>query len=396
MNTRLAIILITIAAAIVSDSSAQDSNNPDAQTKAHFVSVSQLTQEPENLITNLNRRGLSFQGLFINDWSAELNGPDSSGFGRYSLDLALNLDGSKALGWKGSSACVRLKQHINEFGLMYPDAAQVSSNIDSASRTTLYEFWAQQVLFSDRLRVKVGKIDANTEFDEVSGASDFLNSSMGYSPTIMAFPSYPEPKLAAVASYSWRRSDQIGLGVFRTAGGGILSVVEPGHSWSLPKGDLPGHVNVGYWRLDGSIQRFDGTQASMTQGVYTVIEQSLWRQALTRTDGQRTFSAFFQFGHSDRAVSDLTAHLGAGAVMQAPLSFRPHDSAGFAYTGVQFSTYGNTNEKREKESILESYYKLAINSKIAFVQDFQLIHRPGGLPSKRDCPIITPRVVIAF
>lgn len=396
MNTWLAIILMAITAAIGKNTFAQDSNNLNSDPQTHTISVSQLTQEPGNLVKNLDQRGLSFQGLFVNDWSEQLNGADSSGFGRYSLDLSLNLDGKRALGWKGSSAYVRLKQHINEFGEMYPGAAQISSNIDSASRTTLYELWAQQILFSDRLRLKVGKIDANTEFDAVQSGADFLNSSMGYSPTIMAFPSYPEPKLAAAAFYSLRRTDQIGLGVFRTAGNGVLSIVEPGHSWSLPKGDLPGHVNVGYWRLDGSIDRFDGAQASMTQGVYTVIEQSLWHQALTGKDGQRALSTFFQFGHSDQAVSDLTAHLGAGAVLQAPFSIRPHDSAGFAYTGVQFSPYGGNGEKRENESILESYYKIVISSKISFVQDFQFIHRPGGSRMNRDCPIITPRLVIAF
>ena len=395
MNTRLAIILITIAAAIGEKALAQDPTNIVSATPSRTVSVSQLAQEPGHLIKDFNQRGLSFQGLFINDWSEELRGTDPDGFGRYSLDLSLNLDANKALGWKGSSAYVRLKQHINEFGEMYPDAVQIPSNIDSASRTTLYELWAQQVLFSEKLRLKVGKIDANTEFDQVQGAADFLNSSMGYSPTIMAFPSYPEPKLAAAAFYSVRRSDQIGVGVFRTAGNGILSVVEPGHSWSLPKNDLPGHVNVGYWRLDGSIARFDGSQSSMTQGVYTVLEQTVWRQTLTGKDSQRVLSTFFQFGHSDGVVSDLTAHLGAGLVMQAPLTVRPHDAVGLAYTGVQFSPYGNASEKRQNESTIESYYKLTISSKISFVQDFQLIHRPGG-SAKTDCPIITPRVVIAF
>jgi carbohydrate-selective porin OprB len=362
---------------------------------SHTVSVSELAQEPRHALNEMQQRGVSFQGVFVNDWSEDLNN-SSSGFGRYSLDLGLTLDGKKALRWSGTSAYVRLKQHINEFGDIRSDAAQVVSNIDATPRTTLYELWLQQTLLSQRLRIKFGKIDANTEFDQVQSASDFLNSSMGYSPTIMAFPSYPEPKLAAVASYSWRRSDQIGLGVFRTVGAGILTIAEPGHSWSIRKYDLPGHLSVGYWRLTGSLQRLNGSHSAMTQGVYSVFEQAVWRQALKRSNGERSLSAFFQFGHSDRVMCDLTEHVGAGAVLQGPFSVRGQDSVGVAFTGVQFSRYGNAGEERHNESVMESYYKFAISSKVSFIDDFQLVLHPGGLRPVRNYLIFTPRVVISF
>lgn len=363
----------------------------------HTVSVSQLAHEPTHALKEMQQRGVSFQGLFVNDWSEDLNNSSSAaGFGRYSLDLGLSFDGKKTFGWTGMSAYVRLKQHINEFGDIRSDPAQVVSNIDATSRTTLYELWLQQTMLSEKLRLKFGKIDANTEFDQVQSASDFLNSSMGYSPTIMAFPSYPEPKLAAVASYTLRRSDQIGLGIFRTAGDGILSIAEPGHSWSLPKSDLPGHLNVGYWRLDGSLDRLNGGHSSMTQGVYSVLEQAVWRQALKRNNSERKLTTFFQFGHSDRVMCDLTQHVGTGAVLQGPFSTRPNDAIGMAFTGVQFSSYGNAGDMRQKESIIESYYKLTLNSKISLVQDFQLVHHPGGSHNNKDFPVLTPRVVIAF
>jgi len=30
------------------------------------------------------------------------------------------------------------------------------------------------------------------------------------------------------------------------------------------------------------------------------------------------------------------------------------------------------------------------------VQDFQFLHHPGGLRANRDCPVITPRLVVSF
>ena len=388
-------ILLSVTATIAQPGYSQDlqSQTPPA----HTISVSQLAQEPEHLEKNLAERGVSFQGLFIHDWSEELASSDSpAGFGRDALDLSLTLDAKKALGWKGTSGMLRLKQHISEFGETYPYASQVVSNIDGPSKTTLYELWIQQILFSEKLRVKFGKIDANTEFDQVQSAGDFLNSSMGYSPTILAFPSYPEPKLAAAAFYVPRQNYQLGLGIFKTATNGVLSVAEPGRVWTLPKGDLPGHVSVGYWRLDGSMNSFEGSHVSHTQGVYSVLEQSLWRQPLNGDGNERRLTTFFQFGHADGFICDFTAHLGTGAVLQAPFTSRPHDGIGVALTSVQFSSHNPGMPKRQIESVFESYYKLTVNSHVSLVQDFQLVHRPGGLKSNQDCPILTPRVVIAF
>lgn len=48
------------------------------------------------------------------------------------------------------------------------------------------------------------------------------------------------------------------------------------------------------------------------------------------------------------------------------------------------------------ELALESYYKVAFNKHVALVQDFQFLHHPGGVRTNRDCPVITPRLVISF
>jgi len=144
----------------------------------------------------LGNDGITFQGLIVYDWSKTVLREQGTeeGFGRYSFDLSMPVDGRKALGLEGSAGLVRLKSHIRQFGEINDGAAQLPSNIDSCSRTTLYELWLEQRFLSNKLRLKGGKIDANTEFDVVQTAGDFLNSSMGYSPTILAFPTYPEPK----------------------------------------------------------------------------------------------------------------------------------------------------------------------------------------------------------
>jgi carbohydrate-selective porin OprB len=154
-------------------------------------------------LRDLNDHGIVPQGVVIYDWSKTLHtGQDSGrGFGRYSFDLLAAIDGKKLFGLNGSAAMVRLKHHINVFGETDDGAAQLYSNIDASSRTTLYEIWFEQRLMYDRLRFKAGKIDANTEFAVVQNAGEFLNSSMGYSPTIVTFPPIPSPNRGSQRSY---------------------------------------------------------------------------------------------------------------------------------------------------------------------------------------------------
>ena len=353
---------------------------------------------PRRLLHGLNEHGIAPQGVFIYDWSKALHADQDSGrgFGRYSFDLLVPVDGKKLFGLNGSAGMVRLKHHINLFGETYDCAAQLYSNIDASSRTTLYEIWFEQRLMSDRLRIKAGKIDANTEFAVVQNAGDFLNSSMGYSPTIVTFPTYPEPKLGVSAFVHAKGSYGLGLGVFRTAGANTLSIIEPGRTWNLGKLEHPGRMSFGYWRLDGSIARFDHSQTSGTQGLYSVVEQVIWRQPIAQDQGEHKLSTFLQLGWAEGRVSGFTHHAGGGAILQGPLRRRSQDSIGLAVTWVRFSSEPEAGFDLRSEFVVESYYKVPFNKHIALVQDFQFLHHPGGLRANRDCPVITPRLVVSF
>jgi len=200
----------------------------------------------------LARHGVSLQAVSVNDLSRAPVGSeqDNGWFGRYSLDLSAAIDSGEALGWRGGRALVHLKQHLREFGTGDEDVAQGYSNIDGESRTTLYELWAQQTILDGRLRMKAGKIDANTEFAVVATAADFLNSSMGYSPTIMQLPTYPEPKAGAVSWLGIASRYQIGIGVFKAADRGRISMAEGSKNWTLGKSELAGRASLGSWLLE--------------------------------------------------------------------------------------------------------------------------------------------------
>lgn len=342
---------------------------------------------------DLKDHGVSPQGVMIYDWSVGLHSEESdTGFGRYSFDLSVPVDGKKLWHLEGSDAMIRLRHHLNNFGSDEVGETQLFSNIDASPRTTLYEAWFEQRLAGDKLRLKAGKIDANTEFATVQTASDFLNSSMGYSPTIVAFPTYPEPKLGFNAFLHPTRNNSFGFGVFQTATAGTLTVVEPARTWNLGDSEKPGRASVGFWRLGGNLTRFDGTNSSGTLGFYSVIEQSLWRPSR----GDHNLSGFLQVGLADGHVSPFAKHVGGGAVLQGTFRKRPQDSIGIAATWVRLSSDPGAAFELPGELVYETYYKASFNKHLAFVQDFQYVRHAGGLREDSDCPVFTPRLMFTF
>jgi porin len=372
-----------------------DSGNSALQSQSMFGRAS---SESKWVRETLEQHGYSFQGQFVQDFSAVAPEPPtaSAGLGRYSIDLSLAIDGEKAGGWKGSAGFARLKHHQAEFGGSYDLSAQVYSNIDAPSRTYLYELWLQQSLSEGKVRVKFGKIDTNTEFAAVATAADFLNSSMGFSPTIVAFPTYPQPKLGLAAFLQPGRQYGVGLGVFATSGMGTMTLAEPQFNWLSGGNELRGRASVGYWRLDGDIPGGGDLDLASTQGLYAVVEQDALRHALAQAATERRLSFFFQFGSAEGKASPITQHLGVGAVMQAVLSSRPKDTLGLGATWARFSHTPGAGFDYARELVAEVYYKVSLIRHVALVQDFQFLHQPGGVRAQPDCAVITPRLTLSF
>lgn len=371
------------------------SSSPGFSQISPIQSLRSTASAGEAALQHLNDRGISVQGTMIYDWSKSTAGDDSgAGFGRYSFDLSVPVNGEKLWRVKGSDGLVRLRNHQSNFGDDFVGAAQLYSNIDAGSATTLYEAWVEQRLLSSKIRLKAGKIDANTEFAAVQTASDFLNSSMGFSPTIMEFPTYPEPKLGFNVFFHPSSRNTFSIGVFQTASAGPLSIVEGAHAWTFGHAESSGRASVGYWRLAGSVPHFDREMSEHTDGVYSVVEQKVWKSSATSQ--ARSLSLFLQLGTADETVSAFARHIGGGGVLQGPWRRRGQDSIGIAATWVQLSSHDDEGHERAGELIFESYYKAAFGKHVAFIQDFQLVHDADGAYSNPNCPVITPRLLLSF
>jgi porin len=360
------------------------------------VLATQIFENSRRAKSWLDERGVLGQLTLVNDWSSSFqSGTDSvHSFNRYSLDLLVGFDAQKALGWKGSSGFLRVKHHLGEHGADYVGDAQGFSNIDSASKTYLYELWLQQTLWKNRVRFKAGKIDANSEFATVKIAADFLNSSMGYSPTILSFPTYPEPR-PGITVFLQPGHYQVGAGLLRTAQQENMWIVEAGREWRLSVNELPGRSSFGTWRISGPVKCFDGDELNTTRGYYLVAEQALWKNARAEKGSEQTLSMFLQYGSANAEISPFTRHLGGGIVLESPFAVRPNDAIGFGITSVRFTDADEAGFERDHEVAAEIYYRVSLTRFLSLVPDFQFIRNPGGARSN-DAFVFTPRVTLSF
>jgi carbohydrate-selective porin OprB len=395
----LVILVLGLGAGVRADSSGSaDSSAAVEATSDKQPSGFWLVSEPRQMAHWLEGKGITPNLTLVNDWSKNFRGGSSTAgtFDRYSLDVSLTLDDKKAFGWNGGTEFIRLKNHLGDSGGDYVGDAQGFSNIDDVPRTHLYELWFQQTLLGDKLRFKAGKIDANTEFATVQTAGDFLNSSMGYSPTVLALPTYPEPQPGLNVFIHPKQPYQIGFGVFRTAQDGDMLIFEGGRNWSLGEHELGGRASFGMWHLTGPVPCFDGSDLPGTQGFYMVTEQSLWSRKRAEPAGEEKLSAFLQYGRANGEVSRFTQHLGGGFVLDSPFAARPHDAIGLAATSASFTEDPSAGFQENAETAVELYYKISIKSHISLIPDLQFIHHPGGLRSQGDALVLTPRLSMSF
>ena len=343
----------------------------------------------------LEQKGFSGKLSLVNDWSTNFRGGVSSidTVERYLLDTSIALDTKKALGWDGGTAFVRLHHHVGDHGGDYVGDAQGFSNIDDVPRTMLYELWLEQKFSGEKIRIKLGKVDSNADFATVESGGDFINSSMGYSPTILRFPTYPQPRPGASLSVHPTAHNSFSVGFFDTAGPGMMILGELGRRWTVKSDDLPGRLSLGAWRLTGSLPTLEGGSSRATAGYYGVFEQGLWHESNRAAPRGESVAAYLQWGYADPSLCAFQRHLGAGVVWHAPLPKRAEDSAGVGVTHVRLAQGASPFTS---ELVTESYYKIQLKKFLSVSADVQYIHQPGGSGVYADAVVFTPRVLVSF
>jgi porin len=366
------------------------------------------------LRTRMSDDGLTFAGTIDYDYSKNFVGGISTAkdASRELTNLGLTFTTDQILHWHGGTFFINLQDHEGSNGSRsLTGDAQLFDNQDAPRYIQFSELWYQQMLLDDKFRLKLGRIDANTEFGYVTNASEFLNSSYGSSPAILAMPTIPDNGVGANLFWTPNANIYVGTGAYYSnssdqslilsghpntvdpTAGGVFSIVEVGAKWNLGKSQLPGRIGIGGYDHNGEFKRFDGGTQSGEDGMYVVVDQTLWQPSAS--DSSRSIGIFAQFGLADPNVALMDEHIGTGFQWTGPipLSSRSGDVLGIGPTWVQLSNQSTTVDRYELA--IEGFYKLRITPWFDVQPDLQYIINPGGT-GRPNALVMTVRVEIDF
>ena len=364
--------------------------------------------------SNLADHGFNLEGSYTFDYSHILDGGiSSSAAARGLLDIGLTIDLNKLIGYEGAFF-LDFQKLSGDNGSEDSGDIQGYSNIDEDPFELLYELWFETWFFDNRLRLKLGKVDANNEFAYVDNGGEFINSSMGNSPTIFVLPTYPDPAVsinvfihpadniyANFGVYDGSGVEGIktgkrGLDNFINDGRGVFMIAELGSSWLARDNELSGRVGLGAWHLNGDFERFDGLEDSSSSGFYLVLDQTLWKENPQSGDDGKVINSFLQYGVAEEEVSEIENHFGAGLVLNRPFAKRNDDVLGVGASWVDLSDDSSLEFGKSSEIAVELFYKFQVGSNLSIKPDFQYIINPGGSSELNDATIASVRLALTF
>ncbi len=366
--------------------------------------------------TDLEEMGITFESSIIMDWSKGLaGGVDTEGSAFHHLfDANLTFETEPLFEWEGGTFFIDFYNHSGEnFSNDIAGDSQGYSNIDADGRTQIAELWYEQLLFDDMLRIKFGKIEANSEFNYADNGGEFLNSSAGCTPTIHVFPTYPDPATGLVVfgypvdwfygGFGWF-DGSINEGI-NTGSRGPASffgdpadyflIGEAGVTWECGGTGLTGRFAAGAWGHTGTFTKFDGSETDGTEGFYLVLDQSLWLENPDDEDDEQGVYGFLMYGYTDEDISEIEHHIEGGVTWTGLIPTRDDDAIGLLASFVEFSDETGAGFTEEHEVVIETFYKVQLTPYASVKPDLQWIGNPGG-GGNDDAVVATIRTEVVF
>jgi len=364
----------------------------------------------------LDDRGILFEASITTDLSTNFDGGlNTAGNALRSLfNVNLTLDTERLVGWEGGTIFLNFQNHHGaDASADDVGDAQAFSNIDADGRTEIAELWFEQVTPDGVLRVKIGKVDTNSEFAYVDNGGEFINSSMGFSPTIFVLPTYPDPAMsvnvfiyptdgfyAGAGLYDGSLNEGVPTGsrgpkTFFQDPADLFVIGEAGVTWGGDGNNLPGRFAGGGWWHTGTFIRFDGATDEETGGFYLLLDQTLWLENPGDPEDGQGIGLFLQYGYADADVSMIEHHGGGGIAWTGPIAGRDDDILGIGVSTVWFSDEPGASLTDDTETAIELFYKAQILPWVSVKPDIQYITNPGGI-GLDDAVVGTLRVEAEF
>lgn len=359
--------------------------------------------------------GVTPEATLIADASRNFaGGQHDAGTFRHLFDLSIAFDMDLLAGIEGGVVFIDFQTQEGQDGSAETGDLQAYSNIDAEDFTVLYELWYEQVFADGRVRIKAGKMDANADFAFVENGGEFINSSAGFSPTLLTLPTYPDPALGVAgfvepeglpmylgigiydgATQQGLATGSRGFGTLFDDPADLFLIGELGLTWTLGPHALPGRVALGGWHHTGAFDRFDGGIEDGTSGFYLVYEQLIFRESEAAEGDDQGLGVFAQYGWADDRVSPIDHHLGAGVQRAGLVPGRDVDIAGVMVSSALLSDKPGAGFSDGAETAIEVFYKAQITPWFSVKPDLQYIVNPGG-SGQHDAWVGTLRFELVF
>jgi porin len=363
---------------------------------------------------DLAKRGVAINPILTFDYVKNLRGGRDTGGASYihEFDLVFTAQSEPLLGFKGGSFFADLFTQKGQSPSDETGDFALVDEIDYVGRTEVGEIWYEQKLFNNALRVKLGKIDTNTEFCFATQSLDFSNGGLNHTFPNTQFefmPTAADPAWGALVFFYPCETFYVGGGVFDGAlvegfngdygpatlfgpPADLYIAGETGVNFKV--GDNPWRVGVGVAHHTGTFPRFDGggTQDGDTS-YYLVLDAMFWKENPGDEKDRQGLGGFFSYDTADSDVTPCDQHVGGGLAWVGLLPGRDDDSLG---VGVSYSHFaGGAGFVDNSELVVEGFYKFAVTKYLTIKADLQYIKDPGGagLPNALAALV---RVQVAF
>lgn len=371
--------------------------------------------------TALSEQGISFEAIYTRDITRNVSG----GIKRKTeyldnWDLTLSFDAEKLIGWDGATFYFYvLGNHGANPSANNVGDSQVFSNIESPDTWKLYEAWYEQQFFGDRLSLKMGLYDVNSEFDVIDTAGLFLNSSHGIGPDFSQsgkngpsiFPT-TSPGARLFASLTDRLYFQFvmldgvpgipdrlsGTHVDFDDDDGALLVAESGFLNNGANANPYTKLALGTWYYTAdSVENASGDPiaARNNRGLYLFAERSIYQEPDHPEQG---LAVFARYGIADSRINQFDRYFGSGIVYTGLFPGRDLDKLGLAVAvAINSDEYRQSGSSIDsEETAWELSYRAQITPWLAIQPDIQYIINPGTDASLDDATVVTTRFELTF
>jgi porin len=386
------------------------------------------------LRTRLYQRGVDFQLGYTIELADNPSGGDDHLL-RYAdqFNFGVTFDLDKLLGVRGGKVQVTITDRNGDN--LSADAnlgtlMQVQEIFGRGSVFRWTQFWYDQVLFEDKLDLKLGRLGVGEDF--MSFSCYFQNLSFcGSLPgnIVATWFNWPISQWAARAKvnftpewYAQIGAYQVNPAYLQNSNGmklssphgtiGTLVPVEAGWTPKIGAAGLPGAYRVGFWH-DSSDQpdvsrAADGTPLALNPGAaahinshqtgaYVMLQQQV---TAVRGDASRGLTLFANFVQADRDTASIDQLITAGLIYAGPFSARPQDDIGLAIGRTHVNSRVADGQRLQNEAglgpvpvqgseyPLETYYTFNATRWLSLRPNLQFIRHPGGTSANKNAVVV--------